>query len=682
MAQELQSGDNPAGIARAGKRKWGYDPSQVDAFLERAHALYDSEGARLTQQDIQDVSFDLAKDGYVIAQVDAALARLERAVVDKRTAWEISQQGRVAWKAQTESLYRQIIAHAERDEGERFKPGEPKQPSYDKKQVDSLTDQIVDKAAAALGVDGVSDEDVRALADLNAASVSNVVFTQRKGPKGYDERQVDYYLHSCVQLMSRLESYARIADYMGGDGTGNGAEAGAVASESASVPPIAGVSPTNAPAVQPLIDAQYRPEGEAAANETQLIAPTASQNSESFDALHQAEQNLFSVPAAANDAPSFAPIATVTPVSTLASAVSAQSDPMASTDSAAPQPVSDVAQPVAADAPQPVVDGAPTMQNVSSTPIEEPAPVVPAEPAVPVAPVEEATPVAPTMPEQAEPVTAAAAPEAAHVDAPVPDMPVVDAPAASAMAAGADASLAALAHMAEDAQASPAADEPSFEPHVPDLNAPVASAVEEAPAMPPSFAPGPKDALPTFEPPAIQPQSVPTAVATPAAQTAPATRVAASTPITPVAPAVQESAVATPVMPVAQMAGAPVQMPQEASAPQMPVQTPVVPQMPAVVQEPAVQEPSAPKPAVQPAPVQTTSVQEPSVQASPVIAEASEPVVENKPADGQAHQQRNDSDNMFPMFPDAGGNTGTVIPDLSFPTFEDLIPDSTTKKEQ
>ena len=53
MAQELREGDGKSGIARAGKRKWGYDPAQVDAFLERAHALYDSEGMNLTQHDIQ-----------------------------------------------------------------------------------------------------------------------------------------------------------------------------------------------------------------------------------------------------------------------------------------------------------------------------------------------------------------------------------------------------------------------------------------------------------------------------------------------------------------------------------------------------------------------------------------------------------------------------------------------------
>ena len=75
MAQEPESERNASGIARTSKRKWGYDSEQVDAFLERAHMLYEGEGAQLTQHDIQNVSFDLVKGGYVIAQVDAALVR-------------------------------------------------------------------------------------------------------------------------------------------------------------------------------------------------------------------------------------------------------------------------------------------------------------------------------------------------------------------------------------------------------------------------------------------------------------------------------------------------------------------------------------------------------------------------------------------------------------------------------
>ena len=71
MAQEPESERNASGIARTSKRKWGYDSEQVDAFLERAHMLYEGEGAQLTQHDIQNVSFDLVKGGYVIAQVGA-----------------------------------------------------------------------------------------------------------------------------------------------------------------------------------------------------------------------------------------------------------------------------------------------------------------------------------------------------------------------------------------------------------------------------------------------------------------------------------------------------------------------------------------------------------------------------------------------------------------------------------
>ena len=312
MAQKLREGEGKSGIARAGKRKLGYNPEQVDAFLERAHALYDSEGVQLSQKDIQDVSFDLAKNGYVISQVDAALSRLERAVVDKQTTWEISQHGRVAWKAQTENLYHEIVKHAERAERERFKPGNAKQPSYDRKQVDRLTDQIVDKAAAALGVDGVSQDDVRKLADLNANAVNNVVFTQRKGKKGYDERQVDFFLNTCVQLLSRLESYARVADFVSGD-----VEASVTAAAEAASPAPAGNVSSLFGADAPHVPAAA-PSGPSAP-----ASASSPMYHDSFDALHQAERDLFTAPAGQDKPVAYAP----------AFAASAPSGP------SAPQPV-------------------------------------------------------------------------------------------------------------------------------------------------------------------------------------------------------------------------------------------------------------------------------------------------------------------------------------------------------
>ncbi len=309
MAQEPETERNASGIARAAKRKWGYDAEQVDAFLERAHRLYEGEGAQLTQHDIQNVSFELVKGGYVIAQVDAALARLERAVVDKQTTWEISQHGRVAWKAQTEDLFKKLDAHAEREPGERFKPGEGKTPSYDRKQVDRVIDKCLTKAAGELGLEQISEEDSKAIADMNAQTISNVVFTQRKGKKGYDERQVDYYLAACGQLLTRLESYARVADFVG-EPSGETQSTITPASADGGSPMITPLFAAPASAAPAAGTAPSTPSAPA------VTATAAGNEKDSFDALNKAEHEIFtsavtspvSAPTAKTDAPTVPPV--------------------------------------------------------------------------------------------------------------------------------------------------------------------------------------------------------------------------------------------------------------------------------------------------------------------------------------------------------------------------------------
>ncbi|WP_340510960.1 DivIVA domain-containing protein [Bifidobacterium longum] len=462
MAQELREGDGKSGIARAGKRKWGYDPAQVDAFLERAHALYDSEGMNLTQHDIQNVSFDLRKNGYVIAQVDAALGRLERAVVDKQTTWEIAQHGRVTWKAKTEKLYHEVQNHAERNERERFKSGAPKQPSYDKKQVDRLVDQIVDKAAAALGVDGVTEDDVRSLDDLNADTVNNVSFTQRKGKRGYDERQVDYFLNACVQLLSRLESYARVADFVSG-------EPAAPAQTATNVTVQAnGVSPLFASGTQrPATDERF--------------APSAAAHDESFDALHQAEQSLFTAPA---------PVAPAAPAAAAPIAYApapASFDASTSTNSTnstnAEQPVSfaPAAYPVHAS-------NESAAKPVSETPSVAPTAAVAAEPPV-------SAPSAPVSGATAGSAPSFAPAQSSHESAAPSSTPSVFAEQPVDMVQN-DSSLAALAHMAAVSQELPAVDVPSFAPKMPSLDTPNALKLNEVPGSVSSPAPSAPAAQP------------------------------------------------------------------------------------------------------------------------------------------------------------------------------------------
>lgn len=300
MVQHQEEADGTTTIARVGKRKKGYDVHQVDAFLEQAHALYEADGIQLHRSDIQDASFDIVKGGYAIPQVDAALERLEQAVTDKQTQYDIAQLGRVAWKAQTEAQFQELDRHAQRAEGQRFAPAQPKTPSYDRKQVDRLIDRVLAKAEAELeriSAGSSGRQGPEADPTLTSQYVEDVSFTQRKGKHGYDERQVDYYLNACVNLLASLESYERIADYA--------APAAHAAAPSAPVPLIAAdqANPqTQHYGVTVESDLPARP----ADGETTVIAEA--QPAQSFDELSRAEQEIFAQAQEARAAmpPSFA----------------------------------------------------------------------------------------------------------------------------------------------------------------------------------------------------------------------------------------------------------------------------------------------------------------------------------------------------------------------------------------
>lgn len=252
MAQKPDTARNASAMERVGKRKLGYNVAQVNAFLERAHTLYESDEARLTQKDIQEVSFDLERNGYIIGQVDAALSRLERAVVDKCTEQELAQCGRVAWKARVEALYRKLLQHAQRDYRDRFDRGSSHHPSYARKQVDIMVDQALDKIALMLGHELEWETDKETLQDIDSAYVSNVIFTQKNGKHGYDERQVDYYLNACVRLLSSLESFERVEQYVDADNSSSSYSR--AESESYSAP--ASVPPSVPPSVIPVTKAE------------------------------------------------------------------------------------------------------------------------------------------------------------------------------------------------------------------------------------------------------------------------------------------------------------------------------------------------------------------------------------------------------------------------------------------
>ncbi|RKI87681.1 DivIVA domain-containing protein [Bifidobacterium pseudolongum] len=485
MVQHQEEADGTTTIARVGKRKKGYDVHQVDAFLEQAHALYEADGIQLHRSDIQDASFDIVKGGYAISQVDAALERLEQAVTDKQTQYDIAQLGRVAWKAQTEAQFQELDRHAQRAEGQRFAPAQPKTPSYDRKQVDRLIDRVLAKAEAELeriSAGSSGRQGPEADPTLTSQYVEDVSFTQRKGKHGYDERQVDYYLNACVNLLASLESYERIADYA--------APAAHAAAPSAPVPLIAAdqANPqTQHYGVTVESDLPARP----ADGETTVVAEA--QPAQSFDELSRAEQEIFAQAQKAGAAmpPSFAAQGVAAAV-TAAPAV-AQIDEGSATEVFTPitDTTADGDTAPAAD----VVKHAPTLSDIK--------PITPAPRTIPehektASAMDDSMSTIPHITEISDETTIAA-----------PSEPLRDLNSPS---------LAALASLAETTQTAPERENPAITSGVQPLAVPkLSSILPDLPPLQPLTAPA--TAATPEVPPAAQPtpSAAPTTAATPSA---------------------------------------------------------------------------------------------------------------------------------------------------------------------
>jgi len=485
MVQHQEEADGTTTIARVGKRKKGYDVHQVDAFLEQAHALYEADGIQLHRSDIQDASFDIVKGGYAIPQVDAALERLEQAVTDKQTQYDIAQLGRVAWKAQTEAQFQELDRHAQRAEGQQFAPAQPKTPSYDRKQVDRLIDRVLAKAEAELeriSAGSSGRQGPEADPTLTSQYVEDVSFTQRKGKHGYDERQVDYYLNACVNLLASLESYERIADYA--------APAAHAAAPSAPVPLIAAdqANPqTQHYGVTVESDLPARP----ADGETTVVAEA--QPAQSFDELSRAEQEIFAQAQEAGAAmpPSFAAQGVAAAV-TAAPAV-AQIDEGSATEVFTPitDTTADGDTAPAAD----VVKHAPTLSDIK--------PITPAPRTIPehektASAMDDSMSTIPHITEISDETTIAA-----------PSEPLRDLNSPS---------LAALASLAETTQTAPERENPAITSGVQPLAVPkLSSILPDLPPLQPLTAPA--TAATPEVPPAAQPtpSAAPTTGATPSA---------------------------------------------------------------------------------------------------------------------------------------------------------------------
>lgn len=76
---EEQATTTPPAFALTTGRERGYHRAAVDTFLASARRAFESGGDELSAEDVRIASFPLVKGGYVVADVDAALGRVEDA---------------------------------------------------------------------------------------------------------------------------------------------------------------------------------------------------------------------------------------------------------------------------------------------------------------------------------------------------------------------------------------------------------------------------------------------------------------------------------------------------------------------------------------------------------------------------------------------------------------------------
>lgn len=170
---------------RTARSTLGYDPEQVDEFLQTARLAYDAEDqspAALTAADIRHTAFGMVKGGYSTTHVDAALERLE----DAFAAREREGAGATAeWLEQARTTAQVILNRLARPAGERFDRVSFLTYGYNKADVDRFSTRLV-----------------RYFQDGRPMSVEEVrTITFRPQHGGYREAQVDLLLDSVTDVM-------------------------------------------------------------------------------------------------------------------------------------------------------------------------------------------------------------------------------------------------------------------------------------------------------------------------------------------------------------------------------------------------------------------------------------------------------------------------------------------------
>lgn len=166
-------------------RTRGYHRAAVDTFLAAARESFEYDVTDLTAEDIRVASFPLVKGGYVISEVDGALARVEDAFAARRREREVRDGGAEAWVLQARSEAQEILDHLARNRRRKFARTGLLTFGYRVDEVDHVAARIV-----------------RYLRDGDALSVEQLRSAAfRMQRRGYREEQVDALLDATIDVI-------------------------------------------------------------------------------------------------------------------------------------------------------------------------------------------------------------------------------------------------------------------------------------------------------------------------------------------------------------------------------------------------------------------------------------------------------------------------------------------------
>ncbi|MGS0560462.1 DivIVA domain-containing protein [Microbacterium aurugineum] len=182
---EEQATTTPPAFALTTGRERGYHRAAVDTFLASARRAFESGGDELSAEDVRIASFPLVKGGYVVADVDAALGRVEDAFAARERERVVRTEGAGAWVDQARADAQVILDHLARPRRHRFARTGVLTFGYRIDEVDHVSTRIVRY---------LRDGDA-----LTAEQLRSAAFRMQRG--GYREEQVDALLDATIDVI-------------------------------------------------------------------------------------------------------------------------------------------------------------------------------------------------------------------------------------------------------------------------------------------------------------------------------------------------------------------------------------------------------------------------------------------------------------------------------------------------